>query len=477
MAVSTFELLQTKLAMPAARVDRVARPRLAQQLDAGLECPLILICAPAGFGKTSLIADWYEQADRLDFPLAWLSLDGDDNDPVRFLTYLISALKKVGDFQNDDLLSLLQSAQSPTLKNILTTMIRRLEDLPKRFVLVLDDYHQITSPAVYEALVFLLEHLPSQMRLVITSREDPPLPLSRLRARGQLAEIRAGDLRFTPEEAAQFMWQMLGIELSSKQILDLDRRTEGWIVGLQLAALAMKDRKDVASFISAFTGSHRYILDYLTDEVLSRQPEALQSFLLQTSILDRLSGPLCDAVTGRNDGQALLEQIERGNLFLIPLDDERYWYRYHHLFADMLRRHLQQSSPNDIQELHCRASEWFEQDGWVSEAIEHALLGKDSERAALLVDKYGALVWMRGEISTFLRWVRTLPQEALHARTKLGLNYAFALTLIDAYAEAEKCVLEAEQVLSHAGQIPEIERTALMGLAAAIRATVAFHLE
>jgi LuxR family transcriptional regulator, maltose regulon positive regulatory protein len=472
------ELLETKLTIPAARVDRVPRPRLTQQFDASLEGPLTLLCAPAGFGKTSLITDWYEQADRLDFPLAWLSVDSDDNDPLRFLTYLISALKRIGDIHSEELLLLLQSAQPPPLKNILTILISRLEALPQRFVLVLDDYHQITSQSLHESLVFLLDHLPSKMRLVITSREDPPLPLSRLRARGHLAEIRANDLRFTADEAAQFMWQLLGVELSSKQIHDLDARTEGWIAGLQLAALAMKGRKDISGFISAFTGSHRYILDYLTDEVLSRQPEALQNFLLQTSILNRLSGPLCNAVTGRNDGQVQLEQIERGNLFLISLDDERLWYRYHHLFADVLRNRLKQAHPGQYPVLHRRASQWFEQNGWVGEAVEHALLEQDGELIARLVEQYGDRLWMNGEIATFLRWLQALPEATIEMHPKLGLNYAFALTLTDNYADAEKWVLQAENaLLQHQGQMSENERMVLLARAAVIHTSVLYYLE
>jgi len=268
---------------------------------------------------------------------------------------------------------------------------------------------------------------------------------------------------------------MLGVELSAKQIIDLDTRTEGWIAGLQLAALAMKGRKDIAGFISAFTGSHRYILDYLTDEVLSRQSEALQSFLLQTSILNRLSGPLCDAVMERSDGQALLEQIERGNLFLISLDDERYWYRYHHLFADMLRRQLQQSNSDSVQALHRRASEWFEQHGWTGEAIEHALLGQEGLRAAALIEGYSENGWTRGEAATLLRWLEALPKDAVRARPKLGLKLAFMLMIVDALDEAEKCLIEVEQVLAESN-IEEHVRVPLLGQAAAIRASILLQI-
>lgn len=465
-------LLHTKLAIPPARADRVPRPRLIQQLGTGLERPLTLICAPAGFGKTSLITDWHEQPERPNYRLAWLSLDEDDDDPARFLIYLISALATVGGANWDDLLSSLQSSQPPPYKVILTAVIGRLENVPYRIVLVLDDCHRITAVPVREALAFLLDHLPTQMRLLLTSREDPPLPLSRLRARGQLAEIRVDDLRFTPDEVAQLLQQMLGLKLNTSQVMELEARTEGWIAGLQLAALAMKGRNDIAAFIGAFTGSHRFILDYLTDEVLNRQPQQIQNFLLQTSILNRLCGSLCAAVTGTSGNQALLEQIERGNLFLLPLDDERNWYRYHHLFSDMLRRHLQQSSPAIVRELHRRASNWFEQSGWVSEAVEHALLGEDGERAARLVEEYGEPMLLRGEGATVLRWLGALPEVTLEARPKLALDFAFMLAMSDSFADAERWVANIEQRLQ-AKQEPDANGdTALLGRAAGIRATL-----
>jgi LuxR family transcriptional regulator, maltose regulon positive regulatory protein len=472
MSVSAPELLRTKLVIPPARIDRIQRPRLMQQLSASFDYPLILICAPAGSGKTTLITDWQEQPGKPAFPLAWLSLDEDDNDPARFLTYLITALANAVSIHGDDLLSALQSPQTPPPKVILTTLISRLEMIPHPFALVLDDYHRITTPSIREALIFLLDHLPSHMRLVITSREDPPLPLARLRARGQLAEIRADDLRFTPQEAAQFLHQMVGIHLSTNQVMELEARTEGWIAGLQLAALAMRGHKDIPGFITAFTGSHRYILDYLTDEVLNHQPDHLQSFLLQTSILNRLSSSLCNAVTGRTDSQALLEQVERSNLFLISLDDERCWYRYHHLFGDMLRRHLQQLSPVSVPELHRRASTWFEQNDLVNEAVEYALLGGDGEQAARLVEQYGERLQLRGEGAIVLRWLRALPEAALEAHPRLGLNYAFMLTMADAYIEAEQRIASVEQRLQDGYIADESEHTALLGKAAAIRATL-----
>lgn len=477
MVVSLPNLLQTKLAIPQARTALVSRPRLTKQFNDGLDRPLTLICAPAGFGKTTLLSEWLGSGSGSYETVAWVSLDEDDNDIGRFLIYLVSALARIGSIVGEDVLSLLQTSQPLPPKVILTTLITRLEAAGSRSIMVLDDYHVITVPAVHEAMAFLLDHLPSQLHLVLISREDPPLPLARLRGRGQLTEIRADSLRFTPAEAGQFLWQMLGVKLSADQIRELDTRTEGWIAGLQLAGLAMKGREDVAGFISAFTGSHRFILDYLTEEALNRQPDYLQRFLLQTSILSRMCSPLCDVLTGGSNGQVLLEQIERSNLFLIPLDDERYWYRYHHLFGEMLRRHLQQTSPQLIAGLHQRASVWFEQNGWITDAVEHALLSQDGDRAAQIVEQYAERIWMRGELTTAMRWMKALPEKSFRLHPKLGLSYAFALTMIDEYAEAEKRVTEVEQSLmisAHAND--EAEYEVLLGQAAAIRATVSLLL-
>ena len=465
-------LLQTKLTPPPVRTNRVHRPRLTQRFSASLERRLTLVCAPAGYGKSTLLGEWFGSEAGMPIPFGWLSLDEDDNDPVRFLAYLISAFDNASGIDTGELLSLLYSPQPPPPKAVLTALISSLEDSPQQFALVLDDYHRVTAQPVHEAMIYLLDHLPSWICLVVISREDPPFPLARLRGRGQLVEMRADDLRFTPEEAGQFLEQMLGTELSADQIKNLDARTEGWIAGLQLAGLAMKGRENLNGFISAFTGSHRFILDYLSEEVLSRQPENIQSFLLQTSILNRLSGPLCDAVTGRADGQIMLEQIEHGNMFLIPLDDERFWYRYHHLFGDMLRRQLQRTNPGVVIELHRRASMWFEQNGWVLEAVEHAFDAQDGENAARLVQHYSEHLWMRGELPTVMRWMRALPKEAFLLRPKLGLSYAFMLTMTDQYSEAELLVAEIEESLTavpHLGD--ESGHKALLGQAAAIRAT------
>ena len=477
MVASASDLLQTKLAIPPARTELISRPRLIEQFNDALSHPLTLICAPAGFGKTTLLSECFSSETGLSTAVAWLSLDTDDNDPGRFLTYLVYALAGIGDIDSEGLLFLLQSSQPPP-KVILTALLSRLEAFPGRFVLVLDDYHLITTPLIHEGLVFLFEHLPAQMHLILTSREDPSLPLSRLRGQGQLAEIRADSLRFTLEEAAQFLHRVLGIHLSQEQVAELGARTEGWIAGLQLAALAMKGRDDLNAFIAAFTGSHRYILDYLTEEVLSRQPENIQNFLLQTSILNRLCGPLCDVVTGRNNGSVLLEQIDRGNLFLIMLDDEGFWYRYHHLFGDMLYRHLQHSNPAIVAKLHQQASLWFEENGWITEAIEHAFSANDEERAARLVARHGFQVWSRGEATTFLHWLERLPANTFKDYPKLGLNYALLLSITDDFVGAEAQLTLVEKALSGQAHIADPAQYAmLMGQAGAIRTTVSLMLE
>ena len=477
MVASASGMLRTKLTPPPVRADRILRPRLTEQFSASLERPLILVCAPPGYGKTTLLSEWFMTEAGRAVSLAWLSLDEDDNDPGRFLTYLVSTLATVSDIDGDQVLSMLQSPQPPPPRAILTMLINHLLSLAGQVVLVIDDYHLIAAQAIHDAVTYLLEHLPAHVHLVLISREDPPFPLARLRGRGQLAEIRADDLRFAADEVAVFLEKALGVQLSAQQLIELDRRTEGWIAGLQLASLAMKGRDDVAGFISAFTGSHRFILDYLIEEVLNRQTEAVQQFLLETSILNRLSGPLCNAVTGRTDSQAMLEQIERGNLFLVMLDDERYWFRYHHLFGEMLRIRLQRASPGITSTLHHRASIWLEQNGWIAEAVEHAFWAQDVERAASLVDQYSEPMWMRGELATVLRWLKMLPEDAIRDHPWLGLNYAFILTLLDDFVEAEKRVAQVEQTLAQKVRDAEDdEHRTLQGRAAAIRATVSLLL-
>jgi LuxR family transcriptional regulator, maltose regulon positive regulatory protein len=417
-------ILATKLYRHRLRPHVVSRPRLIERLDEGRHRKLTIISAPAGFGKTTLISQWVEGIER---PAAWLSLDDGENDPARFLTYLVAALQTIAATIGEGVLSALQSPQPPPTEAILTALLNEINTLPDHFVLVLDDYHVIDAQPVDIALTYLVEHLPSQMHLVIATREDPHLPLARLRARDHLTELRAVDLRFTPSEAAAFLNQVMGLTLSAQDIAALEDRTEGWIAGLQFAALAMQGHQDVPGFIRAFAGDHRYIVDYLVEEVLQRQPEPVRSFLLQTSILDRLSGPLCDAVTGQEEGNARLEALERGNFFVVALDDKRHWYRYHYLFADVLSVHLLAEQPDQVATLHRRASEWYEHHGSAANAIHHALAAEDFARAADLIELAVPAMRMSRQDAILLGWFKALPDELVHFRPVLSVGYAYAL--------------------------------------------------
>ena len=376
-------ILATKLFIPSPRPTLVPRPRLIDRLNEGLDRKLTLVAAPAGFGKTTLVSEWVAGCDR---PVAWLSLDEGENDPARFLACLVTALQTIVPGIGQGVLDVLQSPQPPLGESILTDLLNDITTRAVDFILVLDDYHLIDAKPVDDALTFLIGHLPPQLHLVMTTREDPQLPLARLRARGQLTELRAADLRFTASEAAEFLNPVMGLHLSEADVAALEDRTEGWITGLQLASLSLQGNEDATGFIRTFAGDHRYIVDYLVEEVLQRQPEPVRRFLLQTAILERLSGPLCDTVTGQEGGQARLEALERGNFFVVPLDDRRHWYRYHHLFADVLSAHLLAEEATQVSTLHRRASAWYEQTGETSEAIRHAFAAKDFARAADLVE-------------------------------------------------------------------------------------------
>jgi LuxR family maltose regulon positive regulatory protein len=417
-------ILATKLYVPPPQPKVVPRPRLIERLSEGLHRRLTLISAPAGFGKTTLVSEWLAGCEQ---PAAWLSLDEGDNDPKRFLAYLVAALQTIAPNIGEGVLGVLRSPQPPPAESILAALLNEITTIEEDFVLVLDDYHVIDAREVDDALAYLLEHLPPLMHLVIATREDPHLPLARLRARGQLSELRAADLRFTPSEAAEFLKGVMGLSLSAEDIAALETRTEGWIAGLQLAALSMRGREDVASFIRAFAGDNRYIVDYLVEEVLQRQPERIRSFLLQTSILDRLNGPLCDAVTGQEEGNARLEALERGNFFVVPLDNKRKWYRYHHLFADVLNAQLMAEQPDQVSTLHRRASEWYEQNGSAADAIRHALAAEDFERAADLVELAVPEMRRSRQEATLLGWLKALPDELFRCRPVLSVSYAGAL--------------------------------------------------
>jgi LuxR family maltose regulon positive regulatory protein len=431
----------------------VRRPRLIELLNEGLHGKLTLISAPAGFGKTTLVSQWLAGCGR---PATWLSLDEGENDPTRFLTYLVAAVQAIASNIGTGVLGALHSPQPPPPDSILTGLLNDITTVSDQFVLVLDDYHLLDSQPVDQALTYLVEHLPPQMHLVIVTREDPQLPLSRLRVRGQLTEVRAADLRFTPTEAAAFLNQVMGLTLSTEDIAALERRTEGWIAGLQLAALSLQGQSDATSFIQSFTGSHHFVLDFLLEEVLGQQPEHIQTFLLRTSILDRLCGPLCDAVLldASTAGQTTLEYLERANLFLVPLDNERHWYRYHQLFAELLQKRLQQSIaslPGDegleVAELHIRASVWYEEHDLGLEAFQHAVAAHDVERAARLVEEEGMSLHFGGAVVPVLNWLESLPTTVLSARPSLRVRYASLLLMNGQTSGVEEKLQAAEATL------------------------------
>jgi ATP/maltotriose-dependent transcriptional regulator MalT len=464
-------LLLTKLAVPSARPFLVPRPLLSTRLEEGLGRRFILVSAPAGFGKSTLLSAWASELSSSGRPIAWFSLDSGDNDPARFWRYFVTAIDQLQPGSGQTALALLGSPQAPPLEAILTTLLNELADLDTDAALVIDDYHLIESESIHEALTFLIEHLPLRMHLVIATRADPSLPLSRLRARGEITELRAADLRFSPEEAATFLNRVMGLKLSPQDIAELEGRTEGWIAGLQMAALAMTGRDDVPGFIAAFAGSNRYVLDYLAEEVLGRQPEELQTFLLQTSILDRMCAPLCNAVTERTDGQTTLERLEQANLFVIPLDDERQWYRYHHLFSDVLRQRLHQEHSDLLPARHQRASAWFEKEGLVPEAIHHALAAQDWERAIRLIESSGIAVVLGKQVRTMLGWIDGLPEELVRERPVLCTIHALALVFLNRPDEAESRLQEAELYLRSNPTTDEAR--AILGQVAQLRAIIA----
>jgi LuxR family maltose regulon positive regulatory protein len=419
-------LLETKLHMPRGRRGLVARPRLAERLSRGTESALTLLSAPAGFGKTTLLTQWLAPDPADGRSVAWLSLDPRDNDPAVFWTYLVAALQAVDPAIGVSARSLLHSPQAPS-ETILESLLNDLSAVPGDVVLVLDDYHVIEARDVQEGMAFLLDHLPPQVHLVIATRADPSLPLARLRGRGELVEVRVADLRFTADEAAAYLSGVMGLELTSGDVEALEGRTEGWIAALQLAALSLQGREDVAGFIEGFAGDDRYIVDYLVEEVLQRQPDPVRSFLLHTSVLGRLSGALCDAVTGQDGGTAMLEALDRANLFVVPLDDRRQWYRYHHLFADVLRARLLDEQPERVRDLHLRASIWCERNGARPEAIEHALDAGDFERAAGLVELAIPALRQARQEATLRRWLEALPDELFRSRPVLTIGYVGSL--------------------------------------------------
>ena len=465
------ELLQTKVHRPQPRPSLVPRPHLIAKLNQGLHRKLTLISAPAGFGKTTLVTEWIAAGER---PSAWLSLDEGDSDPSRFLQYLVAALRTVAPELGQAAAAALQSPQPPPAQALLTPLLNEIAAVGESFMLVLDDYHAVDAHPVDELLTFLLEHMPPQLHLVITTREDPNLPLARLRVRGQLTELRAADLRFTLEETAVFLNQTMGLNLSAADIAALEARTEGWIAGLQLASLSLQSHQaGAADFIRSFTGSHRFVLDYLVEEVLQQQPENVREFLLKTAVLNQLTGPLCDALTGDSNGQDMLESLEHANLFLVPLDNERRWYRYHHLFADLLRQQLHQSiDENDVALLHVRASEWFEANGRELEAFQHAAAANDVALALRLIEGEGVPLYFRGEAIPVRQWFESLPEAEFEARPSLWVTYASLLTLTGRlHGNVEEILQAAETALQDAD--PDDQTADLLGQIAANRAMLA----
>jgi len=487
-------ILATKLFIPSPRKELVHRPRLIKLLNDGLSRKLTLVSAPAGFGKTTLVSEWVNTLE-LDTAsessgvnrIAWLSLDKDENNLLRFLSYFITALNRVdgiGAAIGERAQMMLQSTQPAPTENIISSLINDVSVITDRIILVLDDYHVIESTQIDDVLTFIIEHLPPQMHLVISTRQDPHLPLARLRAGDQLTDLRATDLRFTSSEAANFLNQVMGLELSAEDIAALDSRTEGWIAGLQLAAISLQGREDTTKLIESFTGSNRLVLDYLVEEVLEQQNESVHSFLLHTAILNRMSGSLCDAIIGQDNSQATLDMLERANLFIIPLDEKRHWYRYHHLFADLLRKRLHKNLPEQVTKLHRRASEWYEENKLMDEAIDHALLAEDFERAAHLIEELADNLWGRGEHTKLQHWLLKLPTEMVFSKPHICIFHAWYLYTSRQLEAAERALHAAEQASDSSTDratetepqtqvsITNSDRVRLRGRAAAVRAFI-----
>ena len=461
-------LLSTKLYIPPARTNLVERQRLTDVMLTGVSRPgiLTLLSGPAGFGKTTLLSELISHYKGL---VAWVSLDEGDNDPARFWSYLIAACQMVQAGVGESALPLFQSPQPLPEETIPTLLINDLTRLAGPSMLVLDDYHVIQNPSIHSALSFLIEHLPDSFHIVLSTRTDPPWPLARWRARNRLVEVRARDLRFTLDEAALFLNRMMGLNLTRGDIKALEERTEGWVAGLQLAAISMQNQEDISRFVRAFTGSHLYVADYLVEEVIQQQPADMQTFLLQTSILERLSAGLCEAVAGGENGQALLVKLRRANLFVVPLDDEGLWFRYHHLFADLLKARLRQALPAQaINTLHLKASGWYEQNGFPIEAVNHALAAGDFARAARLVEENTYPLVTRGELATLMRWINALPEDVAGRRPPFLLAKAWTLLFA---ADATGIYKLAGQMEALAGQDKQApEAPILLGSAAAIKA-------
>jgi LuxR family maltose regulon positive regulatory protein len=474
-------LLETKFFVPSIRPKLVSRPRLIEQLNKGVHRKFTLISAPAGFGKTTMVAEWIRQGD---FLVSWLSLDDEDNDLTRFLTYFVSALNRTQGIETkigEGALNILKSPQPPPASAILTTIINEITAIPEKIIFVFDDYHLIDNQLVNDAVAFLIENLPPQLHLVIATRQDPHLSLSRLRAQDQVTDLRAADLRFNSTETAAFLNQIMGLNLSPEDIAELETRTEGWIAGLQLAGISLHGSEDRGAFIKSFSGGHQLVLDFLIEEVLGQQPKNIQNFLLQTAILDRMTGSLCDALTGQDNGHQTLEMLDRANLFIVPLDNERHWYRYHHLFAAFLRQRLQQSQVYQTLNLYQIASKWYEQNRFIEEAIEYALRSQNFKHAVYLIESVADAVWQLGEHTKLQRWLDGLPIELVFSNPYFCIFHAWGLLSIGQEQTADRCLEVTEQVLGNgttpieSDRFSRSERIKLQGRLAATRAFSAFY--
>jgi LuxR family maltose regulon positive regulatory protein len=476
------QLLATKLYIPPTRTGLVPRTRLIQCLNKGLYRKLTLISAPAGFGKTTSVTEWLDNIskDYLEeihhkYKIAWFSLDEGDNDPNRFMAYLVAALSRSGGIEvttGDGLLSMIQSHQPPGIESILIPLINEIASNQIEIILVFDDFHVIHSSQVNEIITYLLENLPPQFHLVIASREDPNLSLPRLRVRDQMIEVRATDLRFTSGEAAEFLNQVMGLNLSEEDISSLERRTEGWIAGLQLAAISLQGREDTSQRIKSFSGSHRIVLDYLIEEVLAQQPESIQTFLLKTSILERFNSALCDALTGQDNGQQFLEYLDQTNLFIISLDSERQWYRYHHLFADLLKQRMEQFLPGQLPVLHRQASDWFLENGYPDEAIVQALRAGDYDWAVVLLDKQADTLWQRGEHGKLRAWLAAIPEDLILSKPLLTIFRGYYQHSIGQHEQGDQHLREADRFLVSDTELSEEERQKLISRFEVIQALI-----
>jgi LuxR family maltose regulon positive regulatory protein len=456
-----ISILKTKIHIPPPRPNLISRPRLFQKLEAGLSRKLTLVSAPAGFGKTTLLSVWVQDCQ---YPVAWVSLDEEDNDIHRFYGHFVAALHTIPELEDAQVgetgLAALQSSQMPNEELIITSFINDIVDNIPPFVIILDDFHVLDAAPINEMLGFLIDNLPTNLHVILAGRADPSWSLARLRVRNQLIEVRADDLRFTLEEGQEFLNNTMDLDLSLDDVASLEARTEGWIAGLQMAALSMQGRTDKSDFIRSFSGSHRFVLDYLMEEVLKQQTAVIQEFLLKTSILERMTAPLCDALTGRDDSHSVLTQLDQVNLFLIPLDDERRWYRYHHLFADLLQQRLQQDKNYSVQKLHQQARAWYAENQLIPDAMQHALKAKDFEWAAERIAQFGWGIFTRGEMATVIRWITALPQNILSTRSQLSILYAWAMAKSGDLEQAETC-------------LKLIDSPTMMGQVAAVRAYIA----